>query len=200
MALIRFPRVVATADTDTEKSAICLFARAKRCKFFCDRAAFGYCAAKKQAYRGFHGHRVSSFTGVLPALTVTAANGDERDAIFEVIGPMHGLRIGDKGYIRQDGHAYLRAPYGLDFHTPLRTPRTDPRPPAFVQPRRATRRLVDTGIGQLAARFHMAKVRARELWHVTSRINRKVLAHTLGVCLHTAVGREPLQCDGLIAC
>jgi len=80
---------------------ICLLARAKRCKLFCDRAAFGYCAAKKQAYRGFHGHRVISFTGVLTALTVTAANGDERDAIFEVIGPMHGLRIGGTG-LRRD--------------------------------------------------------------------------------------------------
>jgi len=69
---------------------LCLFARAKRCKLFCDRAAFGYCTAKKQAYRGFHGYRVISFTGVLTALTVTAANGDERDALFEVIGHRHG--------------------------------------------------------------------------------------------------------------
>lgn len=179
---------------------ICLFARAKRGKLFRDSAAFGYCAAKKQAYCGFHGHLVISFTGVITALTVTAANCDEREAIFEVIEHIHGLLIGDKGYISQDLQASLLAQYGIDLQTPLRTNMTDPRPPAFVTQLIATRRLVETVIGQLAERFHIEKVRARDLWHLTSRINRKVLAHTLGVFLNTAAGREPLQFDGLIAC
>jgi hypothetical protein len=44
----------------------------------------------------------------------------------------------------------------------------------------------------------MAKVRARDLWHLTSRINRKILAHTMGISLNRMLGREPLQFDGLI--
>ena len=44
----------------------------------------------------------------------------------------------------------------------------------------------------------MAKVRARDLWHLTSRINRKILAHTMGRYLNRMLGREPLQFDGLI--
>ena len=179
---------------------ICLFARAKHYKIFRDSAAFGYGASKKQTYRGFHGHLVISFGGVITGLTVTAANIDEREAIFEVIDNIHGLFIGDKGYMSQTLQEALHLQYGINLQTPLRTNMTDHRHPAFVKQLIATRRLIETVIGQRAERLPIEKVRARDLWHLTSRINRKVLAHTVGVFLNKAVGRDPLQFDGLIAC
>ena len=112
---------------------ICLFARAKRCKLFRESAAFGYCASKKQIYRGFHGHLVMSSTGIITALTVTAANEDEREALFEVIEQIHGLLIGDKGYISKELASTLRTQYGMNLQTPLRTNMTDHRHPACVK-------------------------------------------------------------------
>ena len=72
------------------------------------------------------------------------------------------------------------------------------RHPAFVHQLITTRRLVETVIGQLTDQLHIEKVRARDLWHLTSRISRKVLAHTVGVFLNSMLGRAPLQFEGLI--
>jgi hypothetical protein len=74
----------------------------------------------------------------------------------------------------------------------------DTRPPDFVTSLVNIRRLVDTVIGQLTEQFHIARVRARDLWHLTRRIHRKLLAHTMGISLNSLLGREPLQFDGLI--
>jgi hypothetical protein len=51
----------------------------------------------------------------------------------------------------------------------------------------------------MSEQFHLEKVRARDLWHLTSRTARKVLSHTVGVYLNRKLGREPLQFEGLIA-
>ena len=86
----------------------------------------------------------------------------------------------------------------IDLETPLRANMTDTRDPVFVKSLIKVRRLVETVIGQLTDHLHIAKVRARDLWHLTSRINRKILAHTMGIYLNRMLRREPLQFDGLI--
>ena len=68
----------------------------------------------------------------------------------------------------------------IDLETPLRANMTDTRDPVFVKSLIKVRRLIETVIGQLPDHLHIAKVRARDLWHLTSRINRKILAHTMG--------------------
>ena len=65
------------------------------------------------------------------------------------------------------------------------------RPPVFVHQLSTTRRFVETVIGQLTDPLPMEKVRARDLWHLTSSISRKILAHTVGVFLNSMVGRAP---------
>ena len=40
---------------------------------------------------------------------------------------------------------------------------------------------VPTVVGQLTERFKQEKVRARDLWHLTNRVTRKIMAHTIGV-------------------
>ena len=59
----------------------------------------------------------------------------------------------------------------------------------------STCRLVETVIGQLTERFHIEKVRARKLWHLTNRIARKVLAHTIGMCVNQQMGNPLLQLE-----
>ena len=76
---------------------------------------------------------------------------------------------------------------------------TDPRAPWIVRQLMRTRRLVETVVGQLTEQFHFEKIRARDGWHLTSRIARKVLAHTLGIFMNRQLGRSDLQFEGLIA-
>lgn len=61
----------------------------------------------------------------------------------------------------------------------------------------STRRLVETVIGQLAEQFNIEKIRARDLWHLTSRVTRKVLAHTIGILVNKLNGVPELQFERL---
>ncbi|EEH68212.1 hypothetical protein HMPREF0023_2255 [Acinetobacter sp. ATCC 27244] len=53
-------------------------------------------------------------------------------------------------------------------------------------------------IGQLTDRFHIQKVRAKDLWHLTHRITRKILSHTICVVLNKKLGHSPIQFENLI--
>src|SRR5881396_161078 len=83
---------------------------------------------------------------------------------------VYGGEIGYKGYISQRLHKELIVYQHIDLETPLRANMTDTRDPVFVKSLIKVRRLVETVIGQLTDHLHMAKVRARDLWHLTSRI------------------------------
>ena len=177
---------------------VCVLARMPRCRLFPEVADLGYCAAKKQYYYGLHGHLLITFNGVITACAVTSATGDEREALWELTEGFRGLVIGDKGYLGAGLQAELAA-VGINLQTPLRANMTDLRPPWVVRQLASARRLVETVIGQLAGQFHFEKIRARDVWHLTSRIARKVLAHTLGIFVNRQIGRSDLRFEGLIA-
>ncbi len=61
-----------------------------------------------------------------------------------------------------------------------------------------TCRLIETVIGQLSERFNMEKVWARDSWHLTNRVIRKIMSHTIAVLINRQLGRKPLQFDCLI--
>ena len=61
-----------------------------------------------------------------------------------------------------------------------------------------TNRVVETAIGQLSTRFNIEKVWARYRWHLTSRLDRKLLAHTVCVWLNRH-SLSPLQFEPLIS-
>ena len=74
----------------------------------------------------------------------------------------------------------------------------DRRDPEVVTRLMRVRRRIETVIGQLTERFHIEKVRARDLWHLCHRIGRKLLAHTVAMFLNVMLGRAPMEFDGLI--
>lgn len=175
---------------------LCGFSRAPQCRSFQAEAAYGYCAAKKQTYYGFHGHLLISATGVITSFALTPANGSEREALWDVVPGIGGLLIGDKGYLSQALKQELHR-VGIELETALRTNMQAPRPPTQVKLLQRMRRLIETVIGQLVGRFHFEKVWARDLWHLTSRLNRKLLAHTVCYWLNRHQP-EPLQFDNLV--
>ncbi len=119
--------------------------------------ALRYCAAKDEKYYGFRGHLVIC--------------------------------------LQQD--LFKQA---LNLQTPKRSNMIELRDRNSVKRLVKTRRLIETSsgelrrashggvpkalIGQLAERFHFETVRARDLWHLTSRISRKLLAHTVALWLN----------------
>lgn len=93
---------------------VCHGARAKRCRTFRDVSAKGYCAAKDEYDWGLHGSLIISASGVITGKTATPAPLDEREAFFDVLPGIHGLLIGDKGYISQSLHKELLVYHEVD--------------------------------------------------------------------------------------
>jgi hypothetical protein len=176
---------------------ICKFARAYSNRTFKGEAAYGYCAAKKERYYGFHSHLIINSIGFITAGTFTAANIDERDVCLELMQKIHGLVLGDKGFIRPALKSEL-AEQEIYLQTPVRDNMQEDRPRSFIQWMMGTRRLIETVISQLADRFNIEKIRARDVWHQTSRFWRKLLAHTICVKINLDNGKEPLQFEKLI--
>lgn len=183
---------------DSLPMRLCCLTHAGRCQSFQGVAAFGHCAAKEESFYGFRGHLSISLRGVITEFTVTPANQDEREAVWEITQQIQGLLVGDKGYLSQPLQAAL-AQVHLDLQTPLRHNMRETRPRQVVRQLQTVRRLIETVNAQLSERFHFERIRARDLWHLTSRVNRKILAHTLCCWLNQQLNRPLLQFDGLLA-
>ncbi len=61
------------------------------------------------------------------------------------------------------------------------------------------RQLVETVIGHFNHWFDIEHILARDHWHLTRRLARKVLAHTVLGCLNYAYGSSWLQFENFLA-
>jgi IS5 family transposase len=177
--------------------AVCKLARAPGSKVLKAEADYGYCAAKDEHYYGLKANLLIDLRGVVVGITVTAANVDERDSAYDILQAIEGLLLGDKGYIRPQFKADCEA-LGIDLQTPLRKNMKEHRPRWWLKLLRRLRKRIETVVSQLEQRFGLAKTRARDAWHLTNQVTRKILAHTLGVWLNIRQGREPLELDSLV--
>jgi hypothetical protein len=177
---------------------VCNINRAARCRIHRDEASFSYCAAKDERYYGFEGHIVISSSGLICGYTFASANIDERDVVYEMVEKIRGKLLADKGYIRSRLKSDLAA-QGIDLQTPLRKNMEDTRPKEAVSLMMSIRRMVETVIGQLAGRFHIEKVWARDIWHLSHRFIRKILAHTMMFSINKDIGNQPSQLDELLS-
>jgi len=177
---------------------VCHFKRANFSQIFADEAAYGYCASKGETYYGFKGNLLINSEGVITAATVTQANIDERKSLWDLVKGIHGTIIADKGLIGADYKNELYQHTGIDLQTAVRANMTENRSKEYLKWLVSTRRLVETVIGQLTDRFQIEKVRARKLWYLTNRIARKVLSHTICICINKKIGNPPLQFELLI--
>jgi hypothetical protein len=177
---------------------VCHFARAHFSRCFQGHAQYGYCASKKQRYYGFKGHLNISLHGVICGFVLSPANASERDALWQLSEHTHGLYLGDKGYLGEDLHAQLKQHAQIDLQTPLRGNMPENRPYGFVQAMMKTRRKVETVLSQLTERLHLNLVRARNFWHLCSRVARKLLTHSLATWLRDRGGPDSLDFEALL--
>lgn len=177
---------------------VCGFRRAHFSKLFKGNAEFGYCAAKDLRYFGFKGHLLIDQSGVILDCAIAGANIDEREMLFEMTSKSATDLLGDKGYICKETMRDEFVLEGINIHTPLRENMKDKRPKEFVKNLNNRRRLIETVIGQLSERFNIEKVRARDMWHLTVRIGRKLLAHTVNCFINYTLGNSILQFEKIV--
>jgi hypothetical protein len=134
---------------------------------------------------------------VVVAVSIAPANVHDRDLVPELVAGATGQVLGDRNYWDPRLTADL-ARAGIALRAPFKKRATDPDP---VGSRRIGRMRwrIETVAAQLVERYHLKRLWARDAWHLTSRMLRKVLSHTLAVALCLERGYPPLQFARLLA-
>lgn len=176
---------------------ICHYIRSSRCKSFKGEAGYGYCSSKDEKYYGFKGIVLVNSEGMINSVTIVNPTVDERTALLDISQNMKGLLLGDKGFIGKEFQEELRKS-GIYLETQKRANMKETRPNWFLNFIRTKRKIVETVISQMSRIFNIQNFRVRDLWHLTNRITRKVLAHNLCTMINLKHGLNPLSIEPLV--
>jgi hypothetical protein len=187
----RLPHDPALAMVDSVPMAVCRFGRAYTCSRFRGQAAFGRDTGSKATIYGLRGHLRANWPGVVSALSVAPANVHDRDLVPELVEGASGQVLGDRNYWDPKLTAEL-VPAGIALLAPFKKRATDPDP-AGSRVLTRVRWRIETVASQFVARYQLKQVWARDAWHRTARLLRKVLSHTIAVFLCLERGLPPLQ-------
>jgi len=175
----------------------CRFARAHRCRRFKGDAAFGKDTLLRQTFYGFRMHVRVCWPGVITRISVAPANAHELSVVSELVESTSGIVVGDRNYHSPKATEEL-ADMGIELLAPYSSKKRDPAPRRSALLSRFRYR-IDTVFSQLVGRYSVKRVWARDLWHLTSRLLRKVLSHTVAFLLNHQVGNNPpLQLSKLL--
>ena len=191
------PHDPALALVDSMPLPVCLFARAYRCRRFRGEAAFGKDPLLRQTFYGFRVHARVCWPGVITRFSVAPANAHELSVLAELVESTRGLAIGDRNYWSPRTMEELASSGGVELLAPYRSKKRDPTPERSAYLSRVRYR-IDTVFSQLTGRYSIKRVWARDLWHLTSRLLRKILSHTIAFLLNHRVGNQPLQLAKLL--
>jgi hypothetical protein len=194
--LLLAPHDPTFAICDSLPLPACLFARAYRCRRFRGKAAFGKDTLLKQTFYGLRMHVRVCWPGVISCFSVAPANAHELSVVPEIAESTSGLLIGDRNYYSSKLKEEL-ATMGVELLAPHSSKKRDPSPRRSALLSRFRYR-IDTVFSQLTERYSIKRVWARDLWHLTSRLVRKVLSHTVALLLNHQAGNPPLQLSKLL--
>ncbi len=192
----RLPHDPAFSLVDSVPVAVCRYGRSRSCRRFRGAAAYGYDQGSKAIFSGFRVHLRACWPGVLAAIQVAPANASDLEVAPEVVAGATGQVLGDRNYwaplLRED-----LAAAGIELLTPYRHRSQDPTPLNSRLLSRLRWR-IETVAAQLVERYHLKRLWARDAWHLTSRMLRKALSHTIAVLLCLTHGCAPLQFAKLV--
>ena len=195
--LLLAPHDPAFAICDSMPLPACLFARAYRCERFRGEAAFGKDTLLKQTFYGFRVHVRVCWPGLITRVSVAPANAHELSVVPEIVEGMRGVVIGDRNYHSPRTKEELLGTRGVELLAPFSSKKRDPAPKRSALLSRFRYR-IDTVFSQLTERFSIKRVWAKDLWHLTARLLRKVLSHTVAFLLNHRIGNQPLQLSKLL--
>jgi hypothetical protein len=184
------------ALVDSVPVPVCRFGRAYGCRRFRGQAAFGRDPGSKATFYGFRDHLRVHWPGVVTAISVAPANVHDLEVVPELVDGAVGQVLGDRNYWAPKLTAEL-ASAGIRPLVPFKKHASDSDPAGSRRLARLRWR-IETVAAQFVDRFHLKRLWARDVWHLTSRLLRQVLSHTCAVSLCLAHGLPPLQCAHLL--
>lgn len=180
---------------DTIPLPVCTYTRGGyRDQRFPTLADFGHCAAKKMNYYGFKlGLRISRL-GMITHYPILSARAHDVNHLGTLIEGFQGLVPADKGFLDHYQQKLWLATQQTQVVTPVRqnmaAATSDTK---LLRQTKYRRKLVETVGSQLTERFQIAKIRVKDFWHYQHRLYRKILSHTVAVCLNLQLGLPPLH-------
>jgi hypothetical protein len=185
------------AIIDSIPVPVCRLAHAKRCHRLRAEAAFGRDATSRAFFYGLRVHLRVQWPGVVSAVSAAPANRSDLEVAPELVEGVTGVVLADRNYWNPRVRDEL-AGEGIELLAPYRHRSEDPTPERSQLLNRV-RRQVETVASQLVERFRLKRVWARDTWHLTNRILRKLLSHTLAIRCNVANGvDEPRQLARLL--
>lgn len=184
------------AIVDSLPIPVCQFARAYRCQLFRGEAAFGKDMLVRQTFYGFRIHVRLAWPGVITRFALIPANIHELEAIYELVEGESGFTLGDRNYWSPKVKESLGRT-GITLEASFRKASHDPWPQRSSLLSRFRYR-IDTVFSQMTQRYRIKKVWARDLWHLQSRLLRKILSHTLAVLFNQFQDRPALHLASLV--
>lgn len=129
--------------------------------------------------------------------SATAVNFTE-----ELVSGFGKTVLGDKGFLDPVRQELLFNRYGTQLIVPKRKnmKERDEKPLDKTTSKicRKIRKVIETVGSHLTERLNITKIRVHDLWHLQSRLIRKILTHTVAVFLNLQLKRKPLDLDGLV--
>lgn len=178
---------------------VCRFTRAKRAKTFKGLAAFGK-ELGSQTFYGFRLHVKINSMGMVQTFDLAPGNIADIRLVPELTENDSGLLVCDRAYLSKSLAEKLKASQNLELSVPItKNGKPSELPAQVAKFRKTIRRKVETVFSQWAHYFQIKKIWARDLWHLTSRILRKILAHTYSVIFCLKQGLGPLDFSKLLA-
>ncbi len=179
---------------DSMPVEVCKFVRAKRTKQFAESGAYGKWFG--QTFFGYRLHLKITDRGLIRSFILAPANEHDIRYVEPLLADdQGGWLLGDKGYRSKRLQQKLWDGRKMYFQTSIRRidRKDSPLPKQTIHKLAGIRRLIETVNGQLAERYGIKTTFARDLWHLMNRIIRKILSHTIGVCINIMRNVEPLK-------
>ena len=171
--------------TDSFPLEVCKFGRAHFCKTFRDSGAtYSKNPSKKQTYFGYKVHVLTTLYGAIKAFEITAANADERCALYDLsqVINFRCVILGDKGYVSEPLENTLKE-QGQILLALKRKNAREPHPEDLQRMIFKTRRRIETTFSQLTEQFNVERVLAKSFAGLCVRLLTKMLAFNLCILL-----------------
>jgi hypothetical protein len=175
---------------------VCRFTRANKCRLFKGQASYGFDSAERHQFYGFRIHLRCSTQGLCLDVELAPADITDVKLTHEML-PDDSQVLADRNYWSPDDHQRLKR-HGVQMLVPFRKRKYDKKP-LLSRLMSRLRERIETVNGQLAVRFNAKHTWARDLWHLCSRLWRKVLSHTTAYLINFWQGNSPLQLDKLLS-
>jgi hypothetical protein len=177
---------------------VCRFARARFSKLFRGVAAYGK-ELGNQTFYGFRLHVKINSLGMIQAFDLAPANVHDIRMLPELTEEDSGILLADRAYLSALLRQELLVRQGLELSIPTKYGEPTILSDEQIGKRKRLRRSIETVGSQLAHDLHIKKIWARDIWHLTNRICRKILAHTFAVMFCLREKLKPLSLKKLIS-